>query len=450
MEDFQPQSVAEILFRKLNIDESSQFLIAYSGGMDSTALLHAVAGIFGATGADRVTALHCNHGIHPDSNDWEAHCAEMCAQFGVGHASVRLDLGREGPISEGRAREARYAWFREQIGDHGVLLTAHHQADQAETLILNLVRGASLRGISAIQPVSEFGKGLLVRPMLGFDRDQIAAYVERKNLAYIDDPANQDLRHSRNYVRSQVMPAIENRWPSAAKRIANSAKLLSQARHALDELAMEDMSHCVTRGRGYFSEGDQLLVESIRELSRFRQVNMLRYWIRTTGFSEPEQKMLDNFIDRVVLSDSGSGQMCWNECSLRKYKGALYLARTRRLPDSDEQISWDLKEPLEIASAGIRLSLVPAFESGFLADLLPKTGVVRFRRGGEQMTLGRCTHSTKLKKILNQAEVPAWERSILPLIYFGDELAAVAPLAVSAHYSAGPGQEGLRIRLESI
>ncbi len=449
MQNFDSQSIADILFDQLGISKDSRFFVAFSGGMDSMALLHVVSVLRDAGRIKHLGALHCNHGISFQSNRWESRCEQICRDLEVEFDSARLRM-RGGWVSEGVARDARYDWLRGRMAKGCVLLTAHHQSDQAETLILNLVRGASPRGLSAMQPVVSFNGGLLIRPMLDFSRRQIAEYVERFGLRFIEDPANENVRYSRNFVRSRVISALEERWPSAVRQVAQAARLMSEARIALEELADEDIARCATRGSGFLSEGVQLRCSLIGDLSRYRQVNLLRCWIRRGGLPEPPQSMLDDFIDRVVRSRSVSGKMQWRDHSVRKFKGNLYLVSSERVPDSTQAFQWDLRSSLAIKSAGIRLHPVCACGAGLCMRGISQTAVVRFRTGGERIILPGRTHSSKVKKLLSESSIPTWERKVLPLIYFGDDLALVSPDIVSAKYAAKEGQNGITIQLEPI
>lgn len=440
---------AEILMDQLAATGATRVLVGYSGGMDSTALLHLVAGMR-KTHKLNVLALHCNHGIAKQSDDWERRCARSCRSLSVKIARQRLHLGLGAAnVSEAQAREARYAWFAELVGEGDLLLTAHHESDQAETLLLNLLRGAGARGLAAIQPVSRFSLGHLGRPLLSVSKEAIEDYAKDNELDYVRDPANENLRFSRSYIRSVIMRPLVSRWPKAMSSIAGSAALLSQARGLLDELASADLNACATDGTARLNEGAALDVERIMALSRPRQINLLRYWVRNAGIPEPQQSKLDNFLDTVLSGAGGSGKISWQKGGrISKYRGTLYLMRSLPKPSSQLKIKWDAKSPLVIEEAGLKLIPEPAEGEGLRQALIPDGVTVRFRRGGESIVLPRRRHASELKKILQAEAVPPWERELLPLIYVGDELVAVVPLAVSDRYGARAGQKGISIRLE--
>ena len=223
MKNLESSNLIDILSDVVEVNGGTAFLVAYSGGVDSSVLLHM---LHSAKSNYRfaLTALHIDHGIHPQSGSWLEHCSEFCHTLGIKFKSTQLSLSQQfEKISEGDARIARYAWLEAQTEMGDVLLTAHHQNDQAETFLLNLMRGSGARGLSAIQVSRNFGKGLLVRPMLNISRSQILEYATEHELSYIEDPANSDLQHNRNYMRQVVIPSLEQRWPSAVELISHSA-----------------------------------------------------------------------------------------------------------------------------------------------------------------------------------------------------------------------------------
>ena len=242
------------------IESPSTLYVAYSGGIDSTVLLHIVSQIAGT----EAVALHCDHGLHCQSANWTMHCKAFCRSLKVQYIGTRLTFGEVERIDEQMARQSRYKWLASQIGGNQVLMTAHHKEDQVETLLLNLLRGAGPRGLSGIQPVRKFGEGWLARPLLEVSKKEIQDYAKKHHLSFIEDPSNQDTSFDRNYIRHLVIPKLGERWPGAVESIARSAKNLRSSRKLLEELGKIDLSACKTQETGCLYTGTQLSIEKFK------------------------------------------------------------------------------------------------------------------------------------------------------------------------------------------
>ena len=425
------------------IESSSTLCVAYSGGIDSTVLLHIVSQIAGT----EVVALHCDHGLHCQSANWAMHCKAFSNSLKVQYIGTRLTFGEGDRIDEQMARQSRYKWLASQIVSNQVLLTAHHKDDQAETLLLNLLRGAGSRGLSGIQPVRKFGEGWLARPLLEVSKKEIQDYAKKHHLSFVEDPSNQDTSFDRNYIRHLVIPKLGERWPGAVESIAQSAKNLRSSRKLLEDLGKVDLSLCKTQETGCLYTGTQLSIENLKHLSRHRQINLLRYWIRSELLSEPGKQMIDNLLDTVVHGTAQAGEIEWNGVKVCRFQNKLFLVPYCFEVDSGQQHEWHVNSPLQIEN--VNLQLVPEFVQGrgikLIPELLPAT--VRFRAGGERIQLPGRKHSSSLKKVFQEYSIPPWERKLLPIVYFGEEIVAVPPYFVSAKFLAKTGERGVEIRL---
>ena len=445
-----PQQLLLELRNVSEVDGNSTVYIAYSGGVDSTVLLHLLSRLRD-TVKFQLVALHVNHGIHPHSDEWSVHCANYCESLGIDFRSTRLDLGKlRKRTSESDARTGRYAWFKQQLGENELLLTAHHQDDQAETFLLNLMRGAGARGLAAIQPCSRFASGWLLRPLLAHSRQQIIQYASNHNLTHIDDPSNLDVDYDRNYLRHVVLPSLSERWPAAVQQIHKATKQLSQSRHLLDALAKLDSEACRTEGTGFLSIGCQLNVRQLQNLDRSRQVNLLRYWARQNLKSEPGRIALDEFIDTALFHDKDFAELTWSNRCIYRYQDVLYLALTAKNTCALDPVEWDLTKPLILEQAGLKLVPRKVNKSGLSAEKLVGGVTVRFRTGAERIVLPDRAHSSSLKKLFQQHLIPPWERNQLPLIYCQDELAAVVPWLISGRFKAVDNEPGISISIDRI
>ena len=445
-----PQQVFLELRNVSEVDGHSTVYVAYSGGVDSTVLLHLLSRLRDTVNFQLV-ALHVNHGIDPHADEWSAHCANYCKKLGIDFRSTRLELGNPRKrTSESDARAGRYAWFKQQLGKNELLLTAHHQDDQAETFLLNLMRGAGVRGLAAIQPHTRFASGWLLRPLLAQPRQRIIQYASTNNLAYIDDPSNLDVEYDRNYLRHVVLSALSERWPAAVRQIHKATEQFTQSRHLLDALAHLDTEACRTEGKGFLSIGIQLNVCQLQNLDRARQVNLLRYWMRQNLESESGRNALDEFINTALVLDKDFAELTWSNKCIYRYQNVLYLARTVIDTCRLDPVEWDMTKPLILEQAGLKLVPKLVKKSGLSADKLAGGVTVRFRKGAERIILPDRTHSSSLKKLFQQHLIPPWERNQLPLIYCQDELAAVVPWLISGRFKAVENEPGISISIERI
>ncbi len=444
----------QCLFDQLNgthpLNQNSCIKVAYSGGVDSTVLLHLLVQLRPTVGFSLV-ALHVNHGIHVDSNAWENHCAQFCLSLDVAFESTRLQLGSAAArVNEAKARKARYDWLQSQIDVDEVLLTAHHREDQVETFLLNLMRAAGPRGLSAIPFNQKFADGWLTRPLLSIPKSAIIEYARSLNLSYLDDPANENLDHDRNYLRHVVLPALSKRWPAAQRQIASSIEHLEQCRHLIDDLAALDIESCKSQARTYFSTAHPLFTHPLKELHKSRQINVIRYWTRQSVHCEPSRQALDQFIQTALVQDKKFAELAWGKQRLYRYQDSLYLTQKAPSVHSAPSIDWNLQEPINLPCAGIRLIPRSTPGTGLDPEKLTMPVSVRFRQGAERIMLPQRKHSSSLKKLFQQDSIPPWERGLLPLIFSKSELAAVAPWIVAGPFKSNENEPGITISLEQL
>ncbi len=442
------ESILEELHSEgISVPNASIF-VAYSGGVDSTVLLHAVHRICKSTNGC-LTALHVNHGIVSESEHWEAHCKQFCKTLDIDFRSTQLQLSKKlTRVNENHARNSRYSWLANQTSKHDVLLTAHHQDDQTETLLLNLMRGAGVRGLAGMQKVRTLGHCYLVRPLLGYSKSEILEYAKFHRLDYVEDDSNSDLSIRRNFLRHVILPSLTNQWPAANQSINRTANILSDVRELLDQLAEMDLTACRMPGTGFYAAGAQFYVKKVRKLPATRQINLIRFWIRNQSFPEPNQKVIEQILKELVHKDVKFGCVEWLNYGVYLYQNLLYLSRLPKVENRLEPIKWNLKDELSIPSIGMKLSVQDSPESGICYAKLDGKISIRFRQGGERIRLPNRAHSSRLKKLFQEHRIPPWERSLLPLIYCDEEIVAVAPWLVAGKYLSEKNQAGIRIVVE--
>ena len=425
MNGFSVQRLLEILE---SLPTPTRYLLAYSGGRDSHVLVHAMAALVPRLSAP-VQVIHVHHGLHPDADIWVKHCQSACNDLGLPlvHCHVNAQPAT-GDSPEAAARQARYAAFADQMLAGDMLLTAHHQDDQAETLMLQLLRGAGPQGLAAMPVHKDFAKGSQLRPLLSFGRAELERYAHDQQLTWIHDGSNDELIYRRNYLRHEVMPALQRQWPAYNRTLSRSALLCAEATALLNEMASADLVS--------IARDEQLSVTALLALSPNRQRNVLRYWCRSRGLPLPAQAHMEQIQGQLCASQEHTPLIAWPGAELRRYQDQLYLMTPLVPIDALTAVDWDMESALDFTHG--RLSVKKNCVSGLDATVRDQKIKVCFRQGGERVELASGQHHP-LKKIFQQYHIPPWRRSGLPLIYVNDELAAVADILVAHRFVAKKG-----------
>jgi tRNA(Ile)-lysidine synthase len=388
---------------------------AFSGGLDSTVLLH----LLRQSGLP-VKALHVNHHLQAVADRWAEHCRALCAQLGVQVyvMDVKVDArDPEGP--EGAARKARYAAFASVMKAGDCLATAHHQDDQAETVLLRLLRGSGVAGLAAMRVTSPLPPGVLWRPLLRLSRADLKAYAERHGLSWVEDPHNLDSRYARSFLRSEIFPRLSARWPAAIEQLARTAEHCAGAVDLLDQLASADLRKAQLPARaGPRYAG--LSVRRLLDLERPRRNNLLRYWAAAGGFEIPPYDALLRVEKEVLRARPDAAPLlAWGDAELRRFRDALYLMPRLPAPPQGVTLEWDGRVDLALPpGCGVLKVLKPA-----RAELPLR---VVFPRGGERLKPAGSRFTRTLRNLFQEEAVPPWVRERLPLVELDGELAAVA------------------------
>lgn len=404
--------------------------LAYSGGVDSHVLLHAVARLRDRHSIPPLHAIHINHRLNPRAQDWAEHCLEVCAALGIELRVVAVDVIERGAGLEAAARAARYAAFEQALGVGELLLQAHHRDDQIETLLLRLLRGSGIAGLAAIPAERALGAGLLLRPLLTHTRAELVAYARAQALRWIEDDSNDSERFDRNFLRLRVLPQLAERWPAYRETLARAVDQAGEAAQLLDELAEADLAAAGT--------GDTLPVGYCLQMRSERLHNLLRRWLRKRNLPQPGREQLLQVV--AMMSACADAEPCvrWPGAELHRFRDRLHAFAP--LPPLPAQLDQALEPPAAVALAGRgQLHLSAAHGQGLRAD---RDYRVCNRRSGLRCRPLDRAHSQTLKKLLQEYAVPTWLRDRLPLIFSGDELAAVADLWICEGFQAGPQQPG--------
>lgn len=417
----------------LRREEPAPILAAFSGGLDSCALLHAMAQDESMR-MSGLRAIHIHHGLNPAADDWAAHCETLCRTWDIPLNVVRVRIEREGEGLEAAARRARYLAFAQAMHEHEVLATAHHLDDQAETFLLRALRASGPEGLAAIRPWRRFVHGWHWRPLLEVSRKTLLAYAQAHGLAWIDDPSNDDTRHDRNFLRHRVFPLLRQRWPQAETAFARSASLMAEAAGLLEEGDAQALAMVRT------ADPQALSVAALEQLDRSRRARVLRRWIAEQGLPPlPSEGVARTESDLLTADADTAAEFAWNGAVVQRWRGLLHAERRREALPADWRTRWTGDGPLPLPGGGL-LELEGA--AAFAEPLY-----VSARQGGERIALTGRNHSHALKKILQELGVPPWERRHLPLLWDSqDRLAAAGDLVYSADFDAWLRQSGAILR----
>ena len=431
------------MFDELCLPPGAHFKVAYSGGLDSHVLLHALS-ILRAEYPFSFSAIHIDHDLQPASAEWSRHCARSCSALDVQYVVKRVRV--EGIADEGleaAAWRARYAALAAALAPDDILLTAHHCDDQAETVLLQLLRGTGVAGLAAMPIQTVFGPGQIVRPLLGFTRAALHAYAQEHRLAWIEDPTNLASHLRRSFLRTEILPRLARHWPAHASMLARTARHAADAMQLLDEMAETDLAVCHV---AVADSPQPLSIKAMLTLSTARQRNLLRYWLRRQGFLAPATSQLEEVLAQVQTAPrSQQARVCWPGTEVWRYRDLLVALPAQQAPDPELDHAWDLRAPLILSGIG-QLRMVPTRGEGLSWQRLNgKSLHIRLRSGGETLMLPGRAHHHALKKLLQAEAVPPWLRARLPLFYADHELAAVADRWVCAPFLAGDAEEGLKI-----
>ncbi|MEO8062715.1 MAG: tRNA lysidine(34) synthetase TilS [Pseudomonadota bacterium] len=409
-------------------------VVAFSGGVDSTALAYALSEQRRKFASLRLA--HVDHGLQSASAEWSKHCARQAKQWRLPFVSLRADIERRrGDSPEAVAREARYALLAQAMEPGEVLVTAQHRDDQVETLLLQLFRGAGVAGLAAMPAIAEFSPGRIARPLLETPRAQILEYAKAHELHWVEDPTNEQTAFGRNFLRHRVMPAIRERWPGVDLAIARSAGHMADAQKLLDAQASADLAAS--------ADGAGLSVAVLRALPAARRRNVVRAFVSRAGLETPQANWLQEIIGPMLAARADAQpELRLPGGRLRRRAGRLELEVMSEVRASaDVEIvskSWCWKDDrvLIMNEAGDSLTLVDDPEGAIDLDKFPATLTLRARGGGEKLRPGSTARTQALKSLLQIAKVPVDERARLPLLFAGDRLICAGDRWIDASVGA--------------
>ena len=416
----------------------SQLYVAYSGGVDSHVLLHLCANINHLKG--KITAVYVDHGLQVEAESWGTHCEQISEGLGVRFLALSVDaVAAPGESPEEAARNARYAALKPLLANGDLSLLAQHGEDQLETVLLQLFRGSGLKGLSGMPESMAFGQGFLVRPLLDISKASIIEYAKNHALQWIEDPSNQHTHFDRNFLRNDIIPLLMQRWPSLGKTVSRSAKHCANAQSLIASLADDLLSAVINHN------DNALCLSRLQSYSLLQQQLITRQWFQYLGLKMPSQDFVQRILEQVVAArDDADPALSTQGYSIRRYRDGLYCLKPTQNRLGGNLI-WPSGDPLLNIADDVSYGVVES-SSGIPRDLWQNSRVtVRFRSGGETICVpGRSGHHS-LKKLYQEAGIPPWERTGMPLIYLDGKLAAVGEHWINAEFYSETEEPCFRI-----
>lgn len=385
----------------------------------------------------KIVAVYVNHQISPNALAWQSHCQQVCADLGIAFSAHAVDVDTSCNVEE-HARNARYFVFSSHLTSRDCLVLAHHQDDQAETVLLQLFRGAGLDGMSAMLEFMPWEQANLARPLLPFSKQELLDYARSHQLKWIEDESNQSNAYTRNFVRQDVMPLLMDRWPGISNTLARAAQHCQQAKLNLDALALIDCPDLKIANK-------ELNLDLLEHIPRERVNNVLRFWLKQNKILMPATVTFNRLMDELIGANPDANPMVsWANVIIQRYRNTIYIS------NNDEEIMptsivWhDFPNDLIYGANGLSLKASKANQG----LKIPKNVKVelRFREGGEDFNWHGQTK--KLKKLIQDWGIPPWLRQQIPLIYIDDVLAMVVGYAISDRFFSDKDEEAYIIELK--
>lgn len=428
--------------------------IAYSGGIDSQVLLHLFARLKKSTPSLSIFACHVNHGLSEQADNWQAFAAKQCALHDIAFNTETVQLVKKPRQSlEAIARDARYQVFDEVTPSKAIIVTGHHANDQVESFMLALKRGSGIQGLAAMQASTQFRSTdkTLLRPLLAFSRQDIERYAQDHQLQWIEDESNSDQVFDRNFIRHQVIPSLEERWPSVAQSIARTVSHCQEAQGLIDEIAAQDLLTC----RAEHDKDKVLSIDALLGLSIIRRKHVIRYFLASHHITMPSEQQLQQLFAGLSVNSESKRQVKVGNGWIRQYQGELYLTRSF----SDVQKWQQIIEVKEIMERPVKIPLPDnmgtlqfsydneACSKAQFFSVNSATGklTISFDQPQEKVLPDYRQHRREMKKLWQELNVAPWQRKRTPMIYSENQLVAVASYFVCQPYVKDKQQLNIKV-----
>ncbi len=377
--------------------EGKKIVLGLSGGIDSVVLLHYLQQHY----PHQLRAVHCNHHLSQHSDKWQAFCLTLCQTHNIDCINIDLDLDKSSNIEE-NARKMRYLALSSQLKENDVLCTAHHKNDQAETLLLQLFRGAGAAGLSAMPKSKALGAGEHYRPLLNINKADILQYAQDNHLSWVEDDSNTNTNFRRNFLRLAIMPKLETVYQNISNTLARSAKYQSESLQLIQDLAESDIEQHQLITDEHFN------VARLSQLKPYRIKNIIRYHLSNLEFLAPTDKVMQQILGLLYAKGDATPLVCWGGFKIRRYQNQLYFINNQIVEN--------------------------VVDCAYHNEFKDKDNFsIRYRQAGQRIMLPNKNHSQSLKKVLQEAGIPPWERNTLKMYYVNDELRAMERIGYVQH-----------------
>lgn len=424
------------------IKPGQHLVLGLSGGLDSVVLLDILC-VLRPSLDFRLGALHVNHQISPNASDWGAFCRDICLANQVAFDEVAVILRGKGESGlEAAARDARYLAFAGLQADFVVL--AHHQDDQAETVLLQLLRGAGVKGLSGMPQLRIADRMQFLRPFLDVPRSEILAYAQWRGLRWVEDESNMDVSYGRNFLRHEIMPLLSRRFPAYRETLSRAAGHFAETGKLLDDLAQIDAAGALVKG--------SLRVAALKNLDDARARNLLRFYLASQGCAAPSAARLAEMLRQLCTAAPDAHlHIRWGQHEIRRFRGEIHVLELGIKPVGD--LAWTWRGEAELVLTPLFVSLNFSRGSGTGISLARLAGAaldIRLRQGGERLQPDCVRPRRSIKNLLQEAGVAPWQRGRLPLLFCGEYLVCVPGLGVDCAFQAAPGEPGLVVNVQPL
>ncbi len=405
------EKFANEIFEALTLPKSGRYYVAFSGGVDSTVLLHLMCSLRERMGFE-LNALHVDHGLNDQSSEWRSHCESVCRQLDVPFLHTKLHLDTH---AEAAARSARYHWMSEQIQAGSILLTAHHQQDRAETFLFNLLRGAGSAGLSSLRAVRPFYSSRLARPLLSFSQVEVLEYAKQQKLCWVEDPSNKETQFARNDIRQNILPALSTFREDAIRNIARAAANLERENSLMREVAIADLVEVREHPKHPLDQSYALCTDDLVFLSPARQANLIRFWLHSLQLHTPSQRFLASILGAIDNPPSPTAVLQEEGVQFRFYKGFMYVMPASQGDPIFEAVDWqNPAQPLALFADRLQVGAKPKLHE--LIGQQKRATLRLVAREQVQQPQALQGHSLNLKKWMQDIGVPPWRRRSLPIL----------------------------------
>lgn len=418
--------------------------VGLSGGLDSTVLLHHLAACTELV--EKLVAVHVHHGLSPNADSWEKYCQQLCLQWKIPLYVSHVHIDSTHNLEQ-HARTARYQVFETHVGQQDALLLAHHQDDQAETLLLQLCRGTGVHGLAAMPAIRPFAQGKLIRPLLDTSRESLYRYAIKQHLTWVEDESNEELDFSRNVIRHQVIPILKQRWPNVVKNISECSKICQSAKNSLEYLADLDVNQVTESVYAQDRLACHMLDMSVLPWpDKDRVMNILYVWLKRNHVSlRSAQSLAHLWQDVISAREDAQPLLSWGGVSIRRYRQKLYIVKETSQPLY--QGPWkDFPNPIQVDEKRV-LTVSQAPHQGVMIQPLSVVEI-RTRQGGERFIWRG--QSKRLKNLFQEWGVPPWERDRVPLVFVDNQLKVVVGYAHADENKIADHSQRMTIQFSEI